>query len=66
MTAYADLFQRLKKKFGRKKPKTSHIETLPIIEEVVHEELKEDLIIITREEEPLPPPPATDVLTSGG
>ena len=56
----------LKKKFGRKKPKTSNIETSPIIEDIVHEEPKEDVLIITQEEESLPPPLATNVLTSGG
>ena len=59
--AYANLFQRLKKNFGRRK-----IETLPIIDEIVHEKPKEDLIIITPEEEPLPPPLAAKALASGG
>ena len=66
VSAYADFIQRLKGLFGRKKPETYHIETLPIIEEVLHEEPKEDVLIITPEEESLPPPPAADVLTLGG
>ena len=36
--AYEDFILRLKKKFGRKKPETSHIVTSPIIVEIVHEE----------------------------
>ena len=66
VSAYVDFIQRLKKKFGRKKPETSHIVTSPIIEEILHEEPNEDALIITLEEEPLPPPLVTDVLTPGG
>ena len=39
--------------------------TSPIIKELVHEDLKEDVLIVTQEEEPLPPP-VVDVLTSRG
>ena len=59
VTTYVDFIQRLKNKFGRRKPETFSIKTLPIINEIAHEEPKEYVIIITPEEEPLPPPPAT-------
>ena len=47
VSSYADFIQRLNKKFGRKKLETSDIETSPIIEKIVHEEPKEEVLIIT-------------------
>lgn len=66
MSTYADFTLRLKNRYGRKKPKTYHIATYPIIEDIVHEQPKEHFLIISQEEEPLKPPPAVDALTSRG
>ena len=46
--AYADFFQRLKKKFCRKKLETYHIETSPIIEEILNEDQKKMSLLSLR------------------
>ena len=40
VSSYANFIQRMKKKYGRKKPETSHIVTSPIIKVIVHEDLE--------------------------
>ena len=56
-----DFTQRVIKNFDRRKLEVVSIETFPNIDEIEHEEQREDVSTITPEEEELPPLASAEV-----